>query len=140
MALGIAEFGQPSVALLGRRLGETLKALGDELGIQIELEPRSIRYSKESVIFKGEARIVTPEGQISREQRDFEQVCSSFGLTAADYKMPFGWNGKQWLLVGFNLQAVKYPYSAINRHNGKVFRLPESALAGTKVKPTWVSP
>lgn len=134
MTLAIAEFGRPSVALLQRRLDETLAELGKELGITIEVDGRSVRYNKTLVTFKAEARISTPEGQKGREQVEFEQSCGLFGLTPADYQMPFAWNGKSWLLTGFNLQAVKYPFSATNQATGKSYKLPPSALPEAAAK------
>ena len=126
--MAIDKFGQAAITQLWRRLSETLDALGEELGVKIELEARSLRYTAESMTFKGEARVVTPEGVKSREQVEFEANAPLFGLTPDDYRKPFEWNGKRWLLIGFNLQAIKYPFSAINQSNGKTFRLPPSAL------------
>ena len=128
MAVRITEFNRGNIRNVLDKAQEALNTLGKEFGLIFEMDTTRTRANKDSMAVTLEVKLDTPQGQKSRQQIEFEANCGRFGLTPADYRKVITTQRRSYYLVGFNLQAVKYPFQGEHIVTGTIYKLPPSAL------------
>ena len=67
-------------------------------------------------------------GGMSFEQAEFEKVCHLYGFSKEDFEKEFTYLDSDFILTGFNTRARTTPVLAINKKDGKKYRLSERAV------------
>ena len=98
------KFDNHSVNVMRQAIQVALEPLGVKFGMEFKVG--NIKYNSQSL----EANLTCAIGTLDeKERRDFERLCSKYGVPKDFYNVPFTYAGKEYRLYGFNTKAPKYP-------------------------------
>ena len=121
----IKSFDKATSRLVGNRIVEALKNLGNELGV--EIKPAGGRYTDSNFTFKLQIAVVDTNGTaITKEREALQFLAPQYGITDKQLAKPFQFphDRHTYKLVGVNVRAYKRPM-IVERDDGKEFIYPE---------------
>ena len=121
----ITNFNRKTCHMLRSAVEESLQQVGKNFGISIKCGNGS--FSPTNFIVKIEGSVIGIDGEIqSREAETFKMYCGMYNLKPEDLGKSFISNdGTQYKIKGLSNRGSKNPIFAVNKANGKTYRLPE---------------
>lgn len=122
----ITKFNKLNARALGNDIAAALQEVGNRHGIKIEYAGGVVGDIE--FICKMRCSVADKTAVETKEREDFANVCTFFGMTAADYgKEARAADGKLLRLVGFTNRS-KYPVRVFDVAAGKEMLYTESVL------------
>lgn len=116
----VTEINREVCRVLRDKINASLKSLGDELGMKIQVGNAS--FTADNVKFKLEAAIIGASGEVkSSHAHDFARYQFVHGLPLDSIGKTFTQGRKTFKLVGYNVKGRNYPMLAEDE-NGKLFK------------------
>jgi hypothetical protein len=120
-------FSKDNLPELRKDINEALKAIAEKHNISIALSKCS--FTSECAEFKLNASIITEDGVMTKEASDFLRCAFKYGLDDSDlFKVFKGIDGKDYKLVGANINARKAPLVIQDIVTGKEYKAPKDFI------------
>lgn len=132
----IKEFNRQNLQQLRADMQSAIIAVAQKHGIQIEVGNASFYPEKATfkilLITKGDGTASNPRENAL--QADFKRYCNQFGLKPEQFGAVFTFGRETYKLSGLKIRAPKMPILATSTRDGKLYKLPESAIASLQSK------
>jgi len=128
----IAEFNKDNLDILRRDINAALAAVGAKHGIGMKIG--NIRFNRDSFTTKLDAAVLIPgataaDSQFAKYAADYKRYAPLYGYPIALLNNgQVTYNGKNYTILGYNSRGKRYPIIARGVGDGKVYKLPESAV------------
>lgn len=119
------QINKSSIKNFRKQLEETLKALGDTLGLDIEVENMYYSNIEINSKIKAKVKLVNRQGY---QREDFVENCEKYGLRPEDYEKEVEYLDDDYLIKGFNINDNKYPYMLERISDGNMFKVNKETM------------
>jgi len=136
----IATFNRNNIDAIRKSINEKLAQVSKELGIALSIG--GMNYSSDTITTRLTINAVgdnIKDGESIEEankRAEFEKYAQLFGLQKSDFGKEVKLNNKLFRICGIAPKSRKYPILALNREDGKVYKLP---IAGVQMHLSAVS-
>ena len=125
----ITFFDKNAARAFSKAVDAALISLAAEYGLKVQGAGGKFSASKLTVKF--EFIVSDVNGFNDHQQQNWDAHCSVFGLKPSDRGLKvMGRNGTQYILTGFNMNAVKFPLRALRASDNKAFRISPTMIVG----------